>query len=373
MAKCRAWVMVEPGKVVMEEFEIPKIPEDCALLKVEACGICGTDKHVYLGHMPTAPFPFVIGHEFIGTIVELGSKANDNMAVFGGPLKEGERVAVGPSSMPCGYCYYCIHMPHRPTLCAKRRIYGFSSVNIAPSIWGGYSEYVYLHPKTYVFKLSKDMPMKRAILVEPVATALRAVERAYSPGESFMSHGYGVGRSAMVLGAGPIGLMVIASLRHSGAGLIISQDLFASKLDMAKRLGVDLLIDGNLPLEERLKQVREATDGVGPDIVIEAAGVPVAFREALDFVRRGGKLIEVGIYTDNGATNIHPFLICYKDLDIHGSFAYPTLIFRDAISLLERTPLSVEEVVTHVLPLEEFPKGMELVGSEGVGKVVITP
>ncbi len=188
-----------------------------------------------------------------------------------------------------------------------------------------------------------------------------------------MSHGYGIGRSAMVLGAGPIGLMAIVSLRHSGAGLIIAQDLLTSRLDMAKRMGADLLIDGNLPLEERLKQVREATDEVGPDVVIEAAGVPIAFRESLDFVRRGGKLIEVGHFTDNGIIDIHPFYICFKDLDIHGSWAYPSLIFRDAISLLERTPLPVEEMVTHVLPLEEFPKGLELTGSEGVGKVAITP
>jgi L-iditol 2-dehydrogenase len=264
-------------------------------------------------------------------------------------------------------------MPHRPALCAKRISYGYISVERAPGIWGGYSEYIYLHPKTYVFKLPEDMPMKRAVLIEPVATAVRAVERAYSPGEPFMSHGYGVGRSAMVLGAGPIGLMIIASLRHSGAGLIIAQDLFASRLDMAKRMGADLLIDGNLPFEERLKQVREATDGVGPDVVIEAAGVPVAFQEALDFVRRGGKLITVGLYADAGAIDIHPFKICYNDLDIHGSLVYPSLIFRDAISLLERTPLPVEEMVTHVLPLEELPKGLELTGSEGVGKVAITP
>ena len=211
MVKCRAWVTVEPGKLVMEEFDIPKIPEDCALLKVEACGICGTDKHAYLGHMPTVQFPCINGHEFVGTIVELGSKANDNMAVFGGPLKEGDRVAITPGSIPCGHCYYCLHMPHRPALCANRFSYGYISIKRAPSIYGGYSEYIYLHPKTFVFKLAKDMPMKRAVLIEPLATALRAVERAYSPGEPFMSHGYGVGRSAMVLGAGSIGLLTVVS------------------------------------------------------------------------------------------------------------------------------------------------------------------
>jgi len=374
VAKCRACIMVKPGEVVMEEFEIPEIPEDCALLKVEACGICGTDKHIYLGRLPTAPFPFITGHEFIGTIVKLGSKANDNMTVFGGPLKEGDRVAIAPSSTPCGHCYYCINMPHRPALCTTRTVYGFASVTKAPGIWGGYSEYIYLHPKTYVFKLPEGMSMKRAVLIEPAATALRAVERAYSPGEPFMGHGYGIGRSTMVLGAGPIGLMAVVSLRYSGAGLIIVQDLFNSRLDMAKRMGADLLIDANLPLEERLKQVREATDGVGPDVVVETAGVPVAFRESLDFVRRGGKLVEVGHYViGSGKIDIQPFYICNKDLDIHGSWAYPSLIFRDVISMLERTSLPVEEVVTHVLPFEELAKGLELTGSEGVGKVAITP
>lgn len=374
MAKCRAWVMVEPGKVVMEELEIPKVAEDCALLKVEACGVCGTDKHIfYHGDGPMVTFPFIAGHEVIGTIVELGSKANDSMAVFGGALETGDRVSLAPSPMGCGHCYYCLHMPHRPYLCSQRSvIYGFSSVNKAPGIWGGYSEYIYLLPRSYVFKLSKDMPMKRAILIEPAAVGLRAVERAFSSGEPFMSQRYGVGRNAMVLGAGPIGLMVIASLRYSGAGLIIAQDLFTSRLDMAKRMGADILIDGNLPLEERLKQVRGATEGIGPDIVIEVAGTLAAFREAIDFTRRGGKVIVAGNFIDMGAADIKPFNICSQDLDIHGC-RYSPLIFKDVISMLERTPLPVEEVVTHTLPLAELPKGLELTGSADVGKVVILP
>lgn len=373
MDRCRAWVTVKPGEVVMEEFDIPEIPEDSALLKVEACGICGTDKHVYSGRSPGALFPLITGHEFIGTIVEMGNKASDSMAVFGGALKVGDRVSIVPSSMPCGHCYYCLHMPHRPALCTGRSVYGYVPVYKSPGIWGGFSEYVYLHPRSYVFKLPKGMVMKRAVLAEPLAVALRAVERAYSPGEPFMSHGYGVGRSAMVLGAGPIGVMVIAALRYSGAGLIIAQDLFATKLNLAKRMGADIVIDGNLPLEERLKQVRELTDGVGPDVVIEAAGVPDAFREALEFARRGGKMIEVGHYVDTGGSDVHPFAICYKDLDIHGSWAYPALIFRDAISLLENTSLPVAEVVTHVLPLGDFPKGLDISASEEAGKVVIAP
>ena len=373
MAKSRAWVMVEPGKLVMEEFEIPEVAEDCALLKVEACGICGTDKHVYLGHFPMAQFPFIAGHEIVGTIIELGSKANDSMVVFGGSMEVGDRVSVAPSSMGCGYCYYCLHMPNHPSICPHRSIiYGFTSVKKAPSITGGYSEYLYLLPRTYVFKLSEDMPMKRAVLIEPGATGVRAVERAFNSVEPVMSHGYRVGSNAMVLGAGPIGLMIMASFRYSGAGLIIAQDLFSSRLNMAKRMGADLLIDGNLPFEERLKQVREATDGIGPDVVIEAAGTPAAFKEALDFSHRGGKLIEAGNFTDTGSIEINPFSICYQDLDIHGC-RYSPMIFENVISMLGRTSLPIEEVVTHTFPLEEFPKALELTGSPDVSKIVITP
>ena len=372
-SKCKAWVMTEPGKLVMKEFDIPVVADDCALLKIETCGICGTDKHAYLGHLPTAQFPFIAGHEFIGTIVELGSKANDNMTVFGGPLKEGDRVTVSPSTTPCGQCYYCVRKPHRPYFCLNRSNYGFMSTECSPSLWGGFSEYVYLHPRSYVFHMPEDMPLKRAVLVEPLATALKVVERACRAGDSFTGYGYGAERSAMVLGAGPIGLMVVASLRNSGAGLIIVQDILPGKLDMAKKLGADILIDGNLPLDKRLTQVREATDGFGPDIVIEATGVPVVFREALDFTSRGGKLVIVGLFADTGAIDIHPAQICRNELDILGSYVYPSVMFQDAISLLKRTPLLVEEIVTHVLPLSELPSGIELSGSEGVGKIVINP
>lgn len=374
MAKSHAWVFLAPEKMETEEFEIPAVAEDCALLKVEACGICGTDKHIYLGHAPKAPFPFIAGHEIIGTIEQLGSKANESMNIFKGPLKTGDRVALAPSGKVCGRCYYCRNMPHRPAFCPNRNIvYGFTSIRKEPSLWGGYAEYIYVLPGSNVFKIPEGMSLERAILIEPISTAVRAVERAYSPGEPFMGHGYGVGRSAMVLGAGPIGLMVVTALRYSGAGLIIVQDLLSERLDKASKLGADMLIDGRLPVEERLEKVREATEGVGPDVVIEAAGAPHAFKEALDFARRGGKLIEVGNFTNNGPTEIIPFYICHKDLDIHGSWGYPALIFKDAISMLERTSLPIEEAVTHTYPLEELPKALEVVGARDAGKVVIAP
>jgi L-iditol 2-dehydrogenase len=372
--KARGWVMTKPGKLELQEFELPKVADDAALLKVEACGVCGTDKHAYLGRIRTAPFPLIPGHEILGTIVEVGKSANEKMAVVGGgPLKEGDRVAIAPPALPCGRCWYCLHMPHRPSFCLNRMAYGFISTTNPPGLWGGFADYIYLHYRTWAFKIPNKMPMEKAVLVEPMATGLRAVERAYNPGESFVGHGYGVGGSAMVLGTGPIGLMVIAALRASGANLIIAQDLLESRLDMAKGMGADLTIDGKLPFEQRLPQVQEATSGIGPDVVIEAAGVPIAFQEALGFVRRGGKLVEVGHFTDPGSIEIHPWTICFKDVDIHGSWAYPPVFFEKALAVLSRTPIPIEKIITHKLRLVELPKAVELVGGEGVGKIVIQP
>jgi len=372
--KARAWVMTKPGKLELQEFEVPKVAEDAALLKVEACGVCGTDKHAYLGRIRTASFPFIPGHEILGTIIEVGKSANEKMAVVGaGPLKEGDRVALAPPALPCGRCWYCLHMPQRPSFCLNRMAYGLISTTNPPGLWGGFADYIYLHHRTWAFKLPDKMAMEKAILVEPMATGLRAVERAHNPGESFVGHGYGVGSSAMVLGTGPIGLMVIAALRTTGANLIIAQDILQSRLEMAKRMGADLAIDGKLPLDQRLQQVQEATHGAGPDVVIEAAGVPVAFQEALAFVRRGGKLIEMGHFTDPGPIEINPFIICFKDVDIHGSWAYPPVFFEKALSVLSRTTIPVEKIVTHKLPLADLPKAMDLAGGEGVGKIVMQP
>lgn len=374
MSKVKGWVMLEPGKIEMQKFELPPVADDAALLKVDACGLCGSDLHAFRGRMKTAPFPLIPGHEFIGTLVEVGKAASGKMAVVGeGGLQAGDKVAIAPSSLACGRCWFCLHMPHRPSFCTGRSIYGFQSIHNPPAIWGGYAEYVYLHPRTWVFKLPQEIPLERAVQTEPMATGLRAVERAYSPGEAFMGQGYGVGSRAMVLGAGPIGLMVILALRFSGAKLIIAQDLIESRLTMARRMGADVTIDGNLPLEQRIKQVQEITDGVGPDVVIEAAGVPLAFKESLAFVRRGGKLIEAGHYTDPGPTEINPWVVCNKDIDIHGSWAYPAIIFKDALAVLAKTPYPAEEIVTHKVALDDLPKGLELLGKEGVGKVVVTP
>ena len=132
-------------------------------------------------------------------------------------------------------------------------------------------------------------------------------------------------KSVMVLGAGPIGQLVIAALAHVGTDCIIASDLSASRLTLAEAMGAHHVIAADADLDERLEQVQELTHGVGPDIVIETAGVPVVFKESLDFVRRGGIVVEVGHFTDPGGVEIRPNQVCFKDLDIRGMWAYPAM------------------------------------------------
>ncbi|MCE2399927.1 zinc-binding dehydrogenase [Candidatus Poribacteria bacterium] len=369
----QAAVMLQPGQIEIREFDKPTPADDSLLLQVDKVGICGSDKHMYLGHT-ALKFPVIPGHEVVGTVSEIGKNANQVMNVMGGPIKAGDRITVVPGSKNCGRCYYCLHVPGRPTLCSGRTIYGFSNSETPPYLNGEFSEYTYIHGNSWVYKIPKDIPEEISVLTEPVAVATRAVERACAPGLPQVGDGYSIGSSVAVLGCGPIGLLVIAVLRDSGAGTIIATDLVDSRLEMAEQMGADVVINvGNTTPEERVEQIQSLTNGVGVDIAIECAGIPAVFSEALDVVRRGGKVIEVGHYTDSGETQVRPHQICNKDLDVCGVWAYPQIQFQTALDFLQRTRAPLHKLITHHLPLNQLEIGIDMLGKEGVYKVVIEP
>ncbi len=369
----QAAVMLEPGQIEIREFEKPTPADDALLLQVDRVGICGSDKHMYLGHT-ALKFPVIPGHEVVGTVAEIGKDANQAMNVIGGPIKAGDRVTVVPGSKNCGRCYYCLHVPGRPTLCSGRTIYGFSNSETPPYLNGEFSEYTYIHGNSWVYKMPESIPDAIQVLTEPVAVATRAVERACAPGVPQVGDGYSIGNRVAVLGCGPIGLLVVAVLRDSGAGTIIATDLVDSRLEMAKQMGADVVINvGDTTPEERIEQIQDLTSGVGVDIAIECAGLPMVFSEALDVVRRGGKVIEVGHYTDSGDTRVRPHQICNKDLDVCGVWAYPQIQFQTALDFLQITRAPLDALITHHLPLYQLEKGIDMLGQEGVYKVVIEP
>ena len=369
----QAAVMLQPGQIEIREYDKPTPEDDSLILQVDKVGICGSDKHMYLGHT-ALKFPVIPGHEVVGTVAEIGKDANKVMNVMGGPIKTGDRITVVPGSKNCGRCYYCLHVPGRPTLCSGRTIYGFSNSETPPYLNGEFSEYTYIHGNSWVYKIPDDIPEEIAVLTEPVAVATRAVERACAPGLPQVGDGYSIGSSVAVLGCGPIGLLVIAVLRDSGAGTIIATDLVDSRLEMAQHMGADVAINvGDTTPEERVEQIQDLTNGVGVDIAIECAGIPAVFSEALDVVRRGAKVIEVGHYTDSGDTQVRPHQICNKDLDVCGVWAYPQIQFQTALDFLQRTRAPLHKLITHHLPLNQLEHGIDMLGKEGVYKVLIEP
>jgi threonine dehydrogenase-like Zn-dependent dehydrogenase len=232
----KAMVLQAPGQLTMAEFPERPLREGEILLRVRMTGVCGTDRHLFLGHGSWA-FPIIAGHEIVGEVVEVTDGAADVSIVFGGELRKGQRVALVPSSAPCGRCFYCLNYPHRTTLCRHRTVYGFRRCDEPPHLFGGFAEFVRVQPRSFLFVVPDDLPDERAVLTEPTAVALRAVERALAPGIPVIGEGLGIGRTALVVGAGPIGLLVIAVLKGMGVHRIIAADLSASAVGDGESVG----------------------------------------------------------------------------------------------------------------------------------------
>jgi L-iditol 2-dehydrogenase len=333
--KASALVMEEPGSLAQREIDIPDITEDQVLLRVELSGICGTDVHMYEGGMDL-DFPVVPGHEFSGTIEEIG--ANIAADSKGESISVGDAATVVPGIV-CGDCWYCNHGPARPTTCEHREVYGYFNVDAPPHGHGGFSEYLVITKDASFYRLPDDMDVELGALTEPLSVATHALEQAYQPGMPHAREGFGPGKSVAVQGAGPIGLLGIAAANNAGAGNIIAVDAIDDRLRMAATFGADEVvnIENHDSDEDMIAEVKARTNGgVGPDVAIEAAGFPPAVRQGMEMVRDGGTLVEVGHFAYNGEVEINPTRIVQKFIDVRGSLVYPPNQFETSISLLDQ-------------------------------------
>lgn len=333
--KSDALVMEEPGELAVRQLDVPDLDSKDILVKVELSGICGSDVHMYEGGMDL-DFPVVPGHEFAGVIEEVGSDVESDSR--GNPVSPGDKVTVVPGVV-CNECWYCNNVPTRPTTCKNRDVYGFMSTEYRQGIHGGFSEYMIADGRSSFYKLPDDMDVELGALAEPLSVATRAFERAYSPGIPDAREGIGIGKSVAIQGAGPVGLLAMSAAQAAGAGQIIAVDAIEERLSLAEKFGATHLVDitefdGD---EDIIRGVKELTPGnVGPDAVIEAAGIPDAFRQGIELPRDGGTLVEVGHYAYSGETEVNPTRVVQKDLDIRGSLAYPPNQFETSISLLDQ-------------------------------------
>jgi len=352
MKKGRVAVIEKPGgKVIIKEYPLPDPAPGTLLIKIELCGVCGTDVHTYNGHMPDAPFPIILGHEIVGKVIALGKGVKTDY--LGKPINVGDRVTLVPA-IHCKKCYFCT-IAKTPSKCANMISYGFFRDPDEHYFTGGYADYLYLfHPDTDFFKI--DAPPEVAVFTEPLAIAIHAVDRAHIR----------LGDTVVVQGSGTIGLLTFICAKLAGAGKVIMiSRRRKERLELAKRLGADLTINmEEIPEpEERVRIVKEnSLSGYGADVVLECAGVPAAFSEGIKYVRDSGTLCEVGHFADAGSVKVNPCLdVLTKNIRIEGIYDNEPEQFVRAIPILEKGEFSFGDIISHRLPLSRLKEAMEAI------------
>jgi L-iditol 2-dehydrogenase len=344
---------------------------------MSASGICGTDKHTYLGeteqyagteHASSTPFPIIQGHENVGVVEAIGD--GGALAFDGSPLAVGDRVVPAPNRA-CGQCRFCVDdFPYY--FCRNLENYGNSlSSSIAPHLFGGFSEYLYLLPNTPVFKIPEGLPDDVAVLTElfAVTHSLDLARRMPRPS------GFRPGDTVAVVGVGPVGVVHTAKASLMGAGRIVGIDRFSARLDIASDLGAtDCIVAPDDPAELS-SAVRQLVPG-GVDVVVDATGHPSSFSPAMSLLRDGGTLLEVGAFVDLGPVDLNPASLLGRNLTLVGVAGEDARCYDPTLKMLaehhERVPF--HHIVTHHFDVEDANHAMQTaLGADDAMKVVIRP
>ena len=326
-----------PGEPpVIREVPKPEVPPKAALIRVAACGVCGTDLHILKGHWPKPlPWPFTLGHELVGVVEEIGPELTEDF--MGEPLEVGSKVML-PPLMPCGSCYYCVHYPETANKCLTPVYYGrYLGFEKPPHLWGGWAEMVYVDldelPGTKIYKLPDDMPLALGALSEPLTSCVRAFDRAQRIGF------FRVGDTVVIQGSGPIGVLAVAAAQEMGAGRVIVVGAPEDpRLALCRRFGAEATVsleDHETP-EARIEAVRALTEPFGADLVMDCSGHPSAGPEGIEMLRDGGTYVEMGQFTDAGAIETNWHRICTKDLNVLGSWGFTANDIPKGIAMLYR-------------------------------------
>jgi alcohol dehydrogenase len=320
-ASARALVLERPRHLVIHDIPLPALGDDDALVRVEACGLCGTDHEQYTGEL-AGGFAFVPGHETIGIIETIGPRAAQRWQVA-----EGDRIAV-EVLQSCRACDACLAGEY--TRCKRHGVadmYGFIDVDRAPGLWGGYAEYQYLAPDSMVLSLPDNLDPILATLFNPLGAGIRW--GATLPGT-------GDGDVVAVLGPGVRGLCVAAAAREAGAGFVMVTGFGprdAERLALASDFGADLAID--VAVDDPVTALRE-TAGRPADVVVDVtAKAPAAFAQAIKLVRTAGTVVVAGTRGWGiGAPGFFPDMVVIKEIRILGALGVDTTAYRAALDLL---------------------------------------
>jgi threonine dehydrogenase-like Zn-dependent dehydrogenase len=354
----RAAVQTGPLAYEIRELPRPRIGDDDGLLRIEACGVCGSDVEQYRGHLVRpGMFPLIPGHEPLGVIEEVGDRAAERWGV-----QPGDRVAV-EILRPCRACDYCLtgrymSCPHRDGA------YGMTPLSREPGLWGGFGELLYLHPWAILHQVSRDLPPHLAVMFNPLGAGVRWA--------AFLGE-VGLGETVLILGPGQRGLASVIAARARGAGTIIVTGLGkdAHKLALARELGADHTI--NVEEENVVERVTEITDGAMADVVLELtpmAAQPIT--DAIEAVRHSGRIVLAGLKGNKTIELVTDRLI-NKGLTVKGAFGVNAEAYIEAIRIIESGRFPLEKLSSGTFELADTEAAIQSLADGDAVHVCVCP
>ena len=318
-------------------------------MKVIACGLCGSDLRTLRSGHRKVTFPWIIGHEIYGEVVEVGAK-------YQGPWQEGDQLAVGPVAY-CGVCDFCVNGQYE--LCENYR-------EIA-QVWpGGFAEYLAVPEECVrlgtIQRAPEGLDPTFAAISEPVSGCVNAQERGQ----------VGLGDTVVIIGAGPIGCVHTSLARTRGADRIFIADIVDERLKMTKAFEPDETI--NAAQTDLVEEVRRLTDGKGVEVIVTATPAPVAVVQAVEMARKGGRILVFGgLPKDNSKPGVDMNIVHYNALHLMGTTTFAPRHQRIALRLMASGRIPADKLVTHRFPLSEFKKGATMALDGKVLKAVFLP
>ncbi|UYQ60696.1 zinc-dependent alcohol dehydrogenase [Streptomyces peucetius] len=329
--------------ITVERVPAPVAGDGELLVRTTVVGVCGSDTHAALGHHPFMDLPYHPGHEAVGVVAAVGPGVVTGTEGFA----PGDRVIVEPNLF-CGQCPQC--RSGRYNICQELQVFGCQTPGAMTDL--------FTIPADRLHRVPEGMTDTEAALVEPLATPVHAVAKA----------GDLTGRTVVVLGAGPIGLLVLAAARHAGAAKIAVTDLLAGKRDRALRLGADAVLPADAP--DLIAQAHAVLGGP-VDVVFDCVAREQSMAQATDLVTKGGRIIVVGVGAA-GPTPIRLDLVQDREIRIEGTLMYTAEDYRAAISLISSGAVDTDEIVTAVYALEDAGKAFTASLAPEHVKVLVT-
>jgi len=350
MATALAAVAVEPRRTELREFPLPEIPPDAGLLRIEAAGMCGSDWPMYLS---AKPGPRILGHEMIGIIEKLGDVARARWGVA-----EGDVVAL-EEYLPCGHCEYCRSGEYRSCLETDTRVagsvrYGSTPLTQAPALWGGYAQYLYMHPRTVLHRVPPGIKPHVAAMALPLGNGFQW---------AYLDGGAGPGKTVVIMGPGQQGLGCLVAAKAAGSASIIVAGLArdAHRLAVAKELGADHCVA--VDQEDLAGAVTRATGGRLADIVIDASsGGAATVNPALGLLRKRGTLIMAA--RKGAIAGFDLDQVINKQILLRGTRGHSYAAVELALQTMAAGTLPLERISTHVIGLSEVDAGLKMIGGE---------